>query len=172
MSRRAEPKVVTRFEMTRREDLVPARPLPDVRLVEAADPAGEDQDRIRRLHDQLAAPHGWSSLRWPTSTWNHWLRSQDLRHWYIQHGGADIGWGCLRRHGRAEIELDTFGLLPQSIGHGYGGHALTLFIQQAWGQMGTHGLLWLTTTTRDHPHAARNYRARGFRPTATWTPLA
>lgn len=163
-------KIVTRFEMNRARELVEARLVDGVGLAAVLDPSGEDLDRLRWLHDQIATPHRWSSLAWSRDRWQRWLESADLHHWTIQRDGVDIGWGCLRRHRDSEIELDSFGLLPAWIGYGYGGHALTLLVREAWAQMverAGDGLLWLTTTNWDHPYAAANYRARGFRATAS-----
>lgn len=166
----SDTKIITRFEMTRPDELVEARPVEGVYLAEVTDPAGTDLERIRRLHDDIAAPHRWSSLSWSPERWQRWLEASDLHHWSIQRHGTDIGWGCLRQHTDGEVELDSFGLLPATIGNGYGGHALTLLTRQAWARMAVPsgpGLLWLTTTNWDHPHAAANYRARGFRATTT-----
>ena len=59
------------------------------------------------------------------------------------------------------VEIAYFGLLPQCIGQGLGGHLLTVAIERAW-QMGATRV-WLHTSTRDHPLALANYQARGLR---------
>jgi GNAT superfamily N-acetyltransferase len=70
-----------------------------------------------------------------------------------------------------QVEITTFGLLPEFVGRGLGGHALTLAIRQAW-QVGALDAepvrrVWLHTSTLDHPNALPNYRRRGFRPFKT-----
>jgi GNAT superfamily N-acetyltransferase len=58
-----------------------------------------------------------------------------------------------------------FGLLPQFIGQGPGGHLLTAAIERAW-EMGPEKVI-VGTCSHDHPHALDNYLARGFRITRT-----
>ncbi|MEU8331989.1 GNAT family N-acetyltransferase [Micromonospora sp. NPDC048839] len=92
-------------------------------------------------------------------------------HLWIRVNAELVGWGCLRWHPGREVELDTFGLKPECIGHGYGGYALSLLTQAAWTLPGPQSgaelggrtrRVWLHTTSWDHPHALTNYLARGF----------
>lgn len=160
-------KRVTRFEMRRPADLVPAAEVASLRLGEVPDHAGRDASEVRRLHDLVAAPHRWSSLNWTAQDWRTYLAHPDRWHRFIEHGGVRIGWACCRRHAAREVEIESFGLIPKMVGRGLGGFALTLVARDAWaaialGDCNAAGLLWLTTTSWDHPHAASNYRARGF----------
>jgi GNAT superfamily N-acetyltransferase len=66
-------------------------------------------------------------------------------------------------HPGNEVEIETFGLLPEFVGKGLGGYALTLGIQQAWELAPSVTRVWLHTSTLDHPHALPNYHRRGFR---------
>ncbi len=59
------------------------------------------------------------------------------------------------------MENAQFGLLPKFPGQGPGGHMLTLTVEQAWKKKPSR--VWLHTSSFDHPHALRNYQARGFR---------
>ena len=59
--------------------------------------------------------------------------------------------------------MDTFGLLPDHIGRGIGGHFLTLAVRLAWTTAPNVSRVWLHTSIRDHPHALPNYERRGFR---------
>lgn len=59
------------------------------------------------------------------------------------------------------VEIAYFGLLPQFIGKGFGGHLLTRAVEQAWA-MGARRV-WVHTCTLDGPAALANYQARGFR---------
>lgn len=73
----------------------------------------------------------------------------------------------LHADGEGAVEIDTFGLVPEHVGHGYGGYALTLATETAWAFApdGTTVVqrVWLDTSSNDHPHALRNYQSRGFR---------
>ncbi|MCA1671372.1 MAG: GNAT family N-acetyltransferase, partial [Actinobacteria bacterium] len=69
----------------------------------------------------------------------------------------------LEIHPGPEVEISTFGLVPEFVGRGFGGHFLSLAIQLAWDITGVERV-WLHTSSLDHPHALGNYRNRGFRP--------
>jgi GNAT superfamily N-acetyltransferase len=62
-----------------------------------------------------------------------------------------------------EVEVDTFGLLPDHIGQGMGGHFLTVGVRLAWAVAPAVSRVWLHTCSRDHGHALPNYERRGFR---------
>jgi GNAT superfamily N-acetyltransferase len=66
-----------------------------------------------------------------------------------------------------EVEIETFGLVPEVVGRGIGGHALTLTLQLAWALRPGVKRVWLHTSTQDHPNALPNYQARGLRPYKT-----
>jgi GNAT superfamily N-acetyltransferase len=70
-----------------------------------------------------------------------------------------------------QVEITTFGLLPEFVGGGLGGHALTLTVRQAWAVEPLDAepvrRVWLHTSDVDHPNALPNYRRRGFRPFKT-----
>jgi N-acetylglutamate synthase-like GNAT family acetyltransferase len=59
------------------------------------------------------------------------------------------------------VEIAYFGLLPQFIGQGIGGHLLTHAIEKAWQMQAQR--VWVYTCTLDHLGALSNYIARGFR---------
>lgn len=165
----SETKVVTFLEMTSPHELRPARVVPGLRLVAVADPVVE-MPTIRALHDDIARPHGWSSLDWDEEQWRRWLADPALHHWYVEVAGERIGWACLRSRD-GEVEINSFGLRPDALGRGYGGAALSALTEVAW-QLHAGGggqpavavrRVWLHTSSKDHPHAQLNYRARGFR---------
>ncbi|MDG4762103.1 GNAT family N-acetyltransferase [Micromonospora sp. WMMD710] len=166
-------KVVTYLEMTGPAQLRWAKAVKGVALVPVEDPVGASLSQVRQVHDRIAAAHRWSSLAWSTQDWVDWLSAPTLRHWWIHVRDEVAGWGCLRRHSGPEVELDTFGLSPEYIGHGYGGYSLSLLTQVAWnlpwpengGEAdGRTRRVWLHTSRWDHPHALVNYQARGFVP--------
>ena len=57
--------------------------------------------------------------------------------------------------------IHNFGLLSQFIGQGLGGHLLSQAVKRAWAWGASS--VWLSTCSHDHPHALKNYLARGFR---------
>lgn len=66
-------------------------------------------------------------------------------------------------HSARDVEIETFGLLPEFVGKGMGGHALTLAIQRTWELIPGVGRVWLHMSTLDHPGVLPNYHHRGFR---------
>jgi Acetyltransferase (GNAT) family len=74
-----------------------------------------------------------------------------------------VGIVCCDLHPGPEVEIKTFGLLPEFTGRGMGGHALTLAILQGWGLTPHTRRLWLHTSSVDNPNALPNYHRRGLR---------
>lgn len=165
-------QTITYLQMLDRQQLRPARPLTGLELIPVQDPPGADASVLRALRDQIATPHHWSSLFWSTDRWHEWLATPGQRHWYVVFRRERIGWCCLQAHGATEIEIDNFGLVPEMVGQGYGGAALTQLARLAWDliaekkspdtQVTPSGRVWLHTSSFDHPNALRNYEARGF----------
>lgn len=165
-------QTVTYLRMLDRQQLRPARPVAGLELTPVEDPTGADASVIRDLHDRIATPHHWSSLSWSTDRWHEWLATTGQRHWYVVLRGERIGWCCLQAHGATDLEIDNFGLVPDRVGQGYGGAALTQLTRIAWEliaeakspdrEVTPSGLVWLHTSSFDHPNALRNYEARGF----------
>jgi len=161
---RLDRQAVTHLEMTAADQLRSARPVHGLELPPIQDPGGSDLTLLRSVHDALAAAHLWSSLAWSEQQWREWVGDAALRHWWIRVGNDTIGWGCLRAHPDDEMEIDSFGIVPDAIGHGYGGYALTLLTRIAWESAPSVRRVWLHTSTWDHPHALANYHSRGFVP--------
>lgn len=62
-----------------------------------------------------------------------------------------------------DVEVGTFGLVPDRHGQGLGGAALTLAVELAWSAVPGGALrVWLDTNNFDHPSALPNYLKRGF----------
>ena len=62
--------------------------------------------------------------------------------------------------GETQVEILSFGLLPQFRGAGVGGWLLTEALRRAWA-LGPRRL-WVHTCSLDGPAALPNYRARGL----------
>jgi GNAT superfamily N-acetyltransferase len=66
-----------------------------------------------------------------------------------------------------DVGIVVFGLTPDYIGQGSGGHFLTLVTRMAWELTSPDGhatkRVWLQTSSHDHANALPNYESRGFR---------
>jgi len=156
-------EVLTYLEMTAPEELRPARPAPGVRLepADAGDPAG------RSTLERIGKPHRWPCLAWSDDEWDRWLWDIHPRRWTIRYGDGPAGMVELALQPDEQVELVTFGLFPEFVGRGVGGHALTITTRLAWNLDPAVRRVWLHTSSLDHPNALPNYRSRGYRPYRT-----
>jgi GNAT superfamily N-acetyltransferase len=74
--------------------------------------------------------------------------------------GVPAGFAELDRRIEGEIELVSFGLIPEFIGQGLGRYLLQWTIDKAWSYQPRR--FWLHTCTKDHPAALPNYLKAGF----------
>lgn len=151
---------VTYLEMTSADQLVAGTPPPAEIALDRADATA--LPLIRSTHDRIARPHHWLSLGWSEQQWRNLLGRPGVRCWIARVGADVIGLILMERHAR-DVEINKFGLVPEWVGRGFGGHLLALATRLAWG-VGDVDRVWLGTTSIDHPHALGNYRSRGFRP--------
>jgi GNAT superfamily N-acetyltransferase len=159
-------QTVTWLEMTSPDQLRPGRLPPEpMELVAAGPPLapllGETTARV-------GAPHGWSSRPvWSEARWADHLARPGVRAWVARVGGEPAGVIELEARPGNEVEITVFGLVPELVGRGFGGHLLTQAVRLAWeaGQRDGNPTrrVWLHTASADHPHALPNYQARGFR---------
>jgi ribosomal protein S18 acetylase RimI-like enzyme len=159
-------QTVTWLEMTSPDQLRPGRPPPEPVELVPVDPSlgpllGETTARV-------GAPHGWTTRpAWSGARWARHLAKPGVRAWLVQVGGEPAGVVEVETRPGDEAEITVFGLVPELVGRGFGGHVLTEAVRRAWeaGQPGgapTRGV-WLHTASDDHAHALPNYQARGFR---------
>jgi GNAT superfamily N-acetyltransferase len=117
---------------------------------------------IRDLETRVGEPHGWGAGTRSEEAWAEEFAKTYLQWWAITHHDEPVG--LVELADRApEVEITTFGLLPEAVGRGIGGHALTLAVRQAWLLRPGVTRVWLHTSTQDHPNALPNYQARGFK---------
>lgn len=155
---------ITYLEMTCADQLVAGKPPPVEIGLDSVDASA--LALIRSTHDRIAKPHHWLSLGWSEQQWGNLLSRPGVRCWVARVGADVIGMIMMERHAGVaggEVEISKFGLVPECVGQGFGGHLLTLATRLAWDPGDVHRV-WLGTTSVDHPHALSNYRARGFRP--------
>lgn len=165
----AEPnrKVTTYLEMTGPEQLVPGKPVVGLALerVDRTSPL------IVEIGARIGAPYGWRHATRTADEWTEWLSHPDREYWLIRHESEIVGMADLEPQPDGEVEVTTFGLVPEHVGKGLGGHALTLVLRQAWRteprDTGSVRRVWLHTSSGDHPNALPNYRSRGLRPFRT-----
>ncbi|MDH3585378.1 MAG: GNAT family N-acetyltransferase, partial [Phycisphaerae bacterium] len=72
-----------------------------------------------------------------------------------------VGYFELEVQTHHNVQIAYFGLRPEHVGRGLGGALLAAALEQAWSIEGTRRV-WLHTCSHDHPHALRNYQARGL----------
>lgn len=124
-------------------------------------------DRLPLVSDIMArvgAPYGWRSASRSPEEWQAWFAEHPGRTcWLLTLDEEPVGVVCYDPHSGPEVEIKTFGLVPEFSGKGLGGHALTLAIGQAWELAPGTRRVWLHTSTADNPNALPNYHRRGFR---------
>jgi GNAT superfamily N-acetyltransferase len=159
-------QTVTWLEMTSPEQLRPGRVPPEP--VELRPIDRSLVPLLRAVCARVGAPHGWTSRpAWPEARWVEHLARPDVSAWVARVGGEPAGLIELEARPGGEVELTVFGLVPEFVGRGFGGHLLTLAVRLAWEAGHPDGAatrrVWLHTASADHANALPNYRARGFR---------
>jgi GNAT superfamily N-acetyltransferase len=159
-------QTITWLEMTSPDELRPGRAPPapvELQLAEAS-----LVPLLRATSDRVGEPHGWTSRpAWSQAQWAEHLARPEVRAWLARVGGEPAGLIELESRPGEEVELTVFGLVPELVGRGFGGHLLTLGTRLAWETRHPGGAatrrVWLHTASSDHANALPNYRARGFR---------
>ncbi len=147
--------------MLSREQLRPASPS---RLAVDVDVAklAPDPALSRFFYTEIGRDWSWvDRLGWTEEQWRQWVERPGYEIWVARSGGALAGYLELDEHPVGDVEVAYFGLLPQFLGRGMGGHLLTLGVRAAWDRGAAR--VWVHTCSLDGAHALRNYEARGFR---------
>ena len=118
----------------------------------------------RYLYAEVGRAYRWMDrLAWTDGDIRAHLASPGISLWLLTVRGAPAGYFELKATPQdGSVEIAYFGLLPEFVGRGFGKHLLTEAAAHAWAMAPSR--VWLHTCTLDHPAAAPNYRARGFRP--------
>ena len=115
----------------------------------------------RFLYTSVGGHWYWSDrLPWTYDQWLDHLNRPELETWVAYLSGTPAGYCELIAQPDQSVKIQYFGLLPQFIGQGIGGHLLTCAIERAWQR--TTQRVWLHTCSLDSQHAYKNYEARGF----------
>jgi GNAT superfamily N-acetyltransferase len=149
-------EIVTQLEMTAAGQLNPA-PVVDGVALRVTGPGPE----IERLHVRIGTPYAWPSASRSAGDWAKWL-AEPRQYRLIEYRGEVAGAADFEEQPGGTVVITTFGLLPEFVGKGLGGYALTLVVADAWALPGTERV-WLHTSSLDHPNALPNYLRRGFR---------
>ena len=153
-------EIVTYLEMTARDQLVPADPVSGLVL----EPLARDSPLVVELQVAIGAPYGWKCATRTGEEWTAWRAEYpDRLFWLLSSDGEPAGLVAYDLHPGNEVEIETFGLVPEFTGRRLGGYALTLAVQRAWDLTATVERIWLHTSSADHPSALPNYHRRGFR---------
>ncbi|TVQ07037.1 MAG: GNAT family N-acetyltransferase [Leptolyngbya sp. DLM2.Bin27] len=115
----------------------------------------------RFLYTSVGGPWHWHErLAWNRDRWLTYLSQPEIETWVAYWSGTPAGYIELGQQPQGNVEIVYFGLLPQFIGRGIGGHLLTVGVQRAWAMGASR--VWVHTCSLDGPHAYKNYEARGF----------
>jgi GNAT superfamily N-acetyltransferase len=153
-------EIVTFVEMTAVSQFAPAAPVPGLTL----EPVDGGSPLVPDIMARIGAPYAWRSASRTGPEWPVWFAEHpDRTFWLLYLDGEPAGMVAYDLHPGDEAEIATFGLLPEFVGKGLGGFALTLGVRQAWALAPSVNRVWLHTSSRDHPNALPNYHRRGFR---------
>jgi RimJ/RimL family protein N-acetyltransferase len=157
---------ISYLELTDPDQLAPGRLPPAPIDLERHDRAS--LPLLRSTYARIGAPHGWVTRpAWSDAQWEEWLSGPGVQPWIARVGGEVAGMVELELQPGGDVGIVVFGLAPELVGKGFGGHPLTLGTRLAWAAEPPDGTptrgVWLQTSSRDHPHARSNYLRRGFR---------
>ncbi|MFD6953322.1 acetyltransferase [Nocardiopsis sp. TSRI0078] len=155
------------LESTDPAGLRPARePAGDVRFVRVEIPSPRFS---RFLYREVGDGWEWTDrLPWSLDQWREWVAHPGRETWVLYQRGTPAGYAELDGQADGEVEVAYFGLLPDFMGQGLGGHMLTLALRRAWDLAQRHPdrepirRVWVHTCTLDGEHALANYRSRGM----------
>jgi len=161
---------ITYLEMTQPDQLVLGRLPPAPVRMERCEPGSAAL--LRSVYDRIGTPHNWVSRSgWSEGQWDELLVRPEVQAWLAWVDEECAGMVELEAQPDGDVEITVFGLVPEFVGRGYGGHVLTLGTQLAWRAKSPDDAatkrVWLHTSSLDHPHAQPNYERRGFRPFRT-----
>jgi GNAT superfamily N-acetyltransferase len=147
----------TYLEMTSKDELKPKQTTQPIEVKRVEIPLPELN---RFFYTTVGNQWYWyDRLEWSYAQWKAWVDRPELQTWVMYLSGTPTGYAELERQ-EDTINLVFFGLLPQFIGKGLGGHFLSVVVEKAW-ESGANRVT-LNTCTLDHKSALANYQARGF----------
>ena len=130
------------------------RPAGPPKIPITVEQAVEPQPELNRfLYTAVGGDWYWlGRLPWTYERWTVWLDRPEVQTWVARSGGSPAGYFELERQDGTEVEIAYFGLMPQFIGRGAGGHLLTVALERAWAIPDVRRV-WVHTCSLDHPSA-------------------
>ena len=152
-----ETEITWYLQMLSPEELRPKDLLPESKIVKLGIPLPAIN---RFFYKEVGKLWEWTDrLNWTEEEWIRWVENENVQTWMLHLRGTPAGYFELDNQD-GNLEVAYFGLLPQFLGKGLGGGFLTAAVEKAW-EMGA-ARVWVHTCSLDHPHALKNYQARGF----------
>ena len=121
-----------------------------------------DPQFCKFLYQKIGENYSWKDrLAWSLDDWKVYLNQKKLK-FFIAKVGEDIAgyYEYLNHEEKKEIEITYFGIFKEYFGKKLGGFLLTHALRMGWAHNPKR--IWVHTCTLDHPHALRNYLARGM----------
>jgi GNAT superfamily N-acetyltransferase len=157
-------EVITSLEMTSPDELHPGRAAPEPIELEKVAPSAPQLlcSTYVRVWEPLASG---GRVHWSDTDWRRELSRAGVEAWLARVGHEVAGLAELEAESNGDVGLVVFGLVPEFVGKGFGAAFLTLVTRLAWEMPGASPVrrVWVQTSSGDHPHAIKNYTARGFR---------
>ncbi len=136
------------------------RPKPFPRDDVIVQPAGSNEaEKCRHLWTEVGRGFWSERSDWTLAGWQGHLAQSSVIFSIASTQDEPVGFFELNLEGE-HAKLEGFGLLPAWRSQGLGGGLLSSATQTAF-DLGAKRI-WLHTATDDHPHALRNYQARGY----------
>jgi GNAT superfamily N-acetyltransferase len=155
--------IVTYLEMRQRPVLAPPVSAPVSREGWSLEPLRDDLARYRDLFRRVGEPWLWfSRLVMSEDALRRILDDPRVAALALRAADRDIGLLELDFRSTEQCELAYFGLVPDTIGAGWGRVLMHEALRRAWAQPIRR--LWVHTCTLDHPRALGFYMRSGFRP--------
>jgi GNAT superfamily N-acetyltransferase len=122
--------VLTYLEMSDRAQFRPARREAGVVLR----PLLARSREIRTLTLAAGRQFRWPSQSWSEERWETYLADTTFIHWAADLHGVAIGILSINTGALPDVEIDSFGLLPEHHGRGLGSEFLTCAVGHLWDQ--------------------------------------
>ena len=146
-------------QATSRDQIRPKRSVdPSVITVKIDNP---EPDFARWLYRTVGKKWYWvDRYYWNLDQWRDRFKDSAVSLWVMECDSKPVGYYEFEEQQGGDIELSYFGLLPNAIGKGLGGHMLADGLERAFDL----GALrpWLHTCSLDHPNALSSYQAGGM----------
>lgn len=91
----------------------------------------------RYLYTHIGGDWHWHDrLPWTYERWMQWLDRPEVQTWVLYERGTPAGYFELEQQAAGDVEIAYFGIAPEFLGRGLGGHLLTVCLEKAWAMGG------------------------------------